>query len=159
MNPLVLNKKRLNNKGLATIEALPILVIFLVLIGYGLGNFGIIHTGILHSIAARTYAFETFRNRTDLTYFRDTGNTPEYYSYGFRFHGIQPESDDSLDFHGTPRPIAIGRDLATDQANVQDHNNNIYQIEQRNREGGVSVSPAWVMVGYGICLNAGCGDN
>lgn len=58
-----------NQKGLATIEALPLVVVFVVLITYGLGLFGFVHTAILHSIGARTYAFETFRNRTNVSFF------------------------------------------------------------------------------------------
>lgn len=150
-----------NQKGMASIEALPLLVIFVVMISYGLGLFGFIHSGILYSISARTYAFETFRNRTNLVYFRDLNNSiPEHYqNFGFRFHGIQSETTTSVDdFYASQRPIAIGRDPGNAQANVLDHNENIYKIDQRNREGGVSVSPGWVMVGYGICLNLNCGD-
>ncbi len=56
---------------MATIEMLPMMFIFIFLFSYTLGAFGIIHTGIKNSISARAYAFETFRNRSNLVYFRD----------------------------------------------------------------------------------------
>ena len=42
------------------------MVIFVMLMSFGMGLFGVVHTAILHSIAARTYSFETFRQRTNL---------------------------------------------------------------------------------------------
>lgn len=158
-------RSRKNQKGLAMIETLPILIIFLVMIAYGLGFFGIVHTGILNSIAARTYAFETFRNRTNLTYFRDSrapvGKT-RYDEVGMRFHSINDETKGILAAGdpgpwATTRPLAIGREVAASNASLDDHNKKIFEIEGRNRLGGVEASPAWIMVGYGICLNAQCG--
>jgi hypothetical protein len=158
------DQRRLNQRGMAMIETLPILVIFLILIGHGLGFFGIVHTGILNSIAARSYAFETFRNRTDVSYFRDSGN-PEgfesrYNQVGNRFHSITSETSPvDAQLFATTRPLAIGREVATSGANVRDHNERIFEIQGRNRLGGVESSPAWIMVGYGICLNAKCGGD
>ena len=45
-----------NQRGMATIEVLPLLLVFLMLFSYTLGAFGIIHTGIMHSISARSSA-------------------------------------------------------------------------------------------------------
>ncbi len=151
-----------NNKGMATLEALPLLVIFLVFISYGMGFFGFIHTGILHSIAARAYIFETMRNRTNVTYFREnlTGITSpiHFKNIGMRFHIIQNEDITTAegDITATSRPIAIGRELERSNASVADHNTKIFALQARNQN--VAVSPAWVMVGYGLCLNVGCGD-
>lgn len=147
-----------SQRGLAIIEALPLLVIFLILISYGMGLWGVIHTGILHSISARTYAFETFRNRTDLTYFRenDLSVVFHYEAEEVRFHMIQPVTN-ATDLFATPRPIAIGREQGERRGGSQDHNSRIYSIQERNREGGVEVNPAWVMIGYGMCLNVSCG--
>ena len=60
-----------NQKGMAVFEIVPLLVLFVLLLNFVFGFFGIIHSGILNSIAARNYAFETFRNRTSLNYIRD----------------------------------------------------------------------------------------
>ena len=154
-----------NEDGLATIEALPLIVIFLVLITYGLGLFGVVHTGILNSISARSYAFETFRHRTNLTYFHDqVSSSGNHQPHGFRYHAIAAldNSSSDLSFKSVVRPVVFGRAIdwapPGQTANVADHNEKIYQINRsRNRE--VSVSPAWVKVGYGICLNATCGNN
>lgn len=155
---------RLNSEsGNAMIETLPIMVIFVWLLGFGLGFFGFVHTAIMNSMAARTYAFETFRNRADVTYFREettNGQVTHYQSFGNRFHAVNNETnalnkDTQL---ATVRPISFGVKEATSKSSVLDHNAKIYEIAGRNRKGNVEASPAWVMVGYGICLNVQCGD-
>ena len=82
-----------NQKGTAMVEVVPLLVIFVLLINFSLGFFGVIHAGILNSIAARNYAFETFRNRAVLNYLRDIADSDDvtYRREGFRFHGIKIE--------------------------------------------------------------------
>ncbi|MDC0980323.1 hypothetical protein OAQ84_01165 [Bdellovibrionales bacterium] len=152
------------SKGLATIEALPLLVIFLVLITYGLGLFGVIHTSILASISARAYAFETFKHRTNLDLFRDTHPSPaSNRSFGIRLHAVTAfQPGESPDWLPVKRAIVFGRAPAWaptgPSTSITDHNERIYQLNSgRNRE--VSTSPAWVMVRYGICLNAACGDD
>jgi len=85
-----------DERGMAVFEIIPILVIFVVLINFSLGFFGIVHSGILSSIAARNYAFETFRNRANLNYFRDEDMGDEL-KYSFmtlfksRFHDVISE--------------------------------------------------------------------
>lgn len=149
-----------NQKGMAIIETLPLLVIFVMLSGFGLGLYGVVHTATLHSIAARTYAFETFRNRTKLDYYREDGSglTDPFFlgKKGYRYHAIQNESDDRTDFVATTRPLTLGRSVDAVSASETVHNVGIYNIGKRNEK--VSVNPAWVMVAYGICLNAQCGD-
>ena len=152
-----------NQKGMAIFETIPILVIFLVLIAYMLGLFGMVHTGILNSISARAYAFETFRNRANLVYFRDRESTGfnHFANIGSRFHTVNSETmvGDGLNAqYATLRPIAIGREPADSKASVSDHNERVFGIQSRNRKGGVEASPAWIMTGYGICINAQCGD-
>lgn len=159
-------KSRLRNqKGMALVETLPILVIFLVMIAYMLGMFGVVHTGILNSISARAYAFETFRNRANLTYFRDQGGnaTDHFANIGVRFHTVNSETmGDSASApdgqYATTRPLAIGRKPAENKASASDHNTKVFELKTRNRIGGVEASPAWIMTGYGICINAQCGD-
>lgn len=150
-----------NQKGQALIETIPLLVIFVVLIGFGLGLYGVVQTSILHSIAARTYSWETFRQRTNLYYFREdtTGltNPQQYYSKGWRYHAITHENDERLLFVATTRPISFPKPTDLVDNSQQVHDVQIYSLPQRNDR--ISVNPAWVMVGYGLCLNAGCGGN
>jgi hypothetical protein len=147
-----------NEKGLATIESLPILVIFLVLISYGLGMFGAIHTAILHSMSARAYAYETFSHRTNLNLFRQRRSDNYLGNHGIRFHAVVDYETDG--FVASKQPLAFGREIdwapTGPKASSVDHSERIYQISRaRNRK--VSISPFWIMVGYGICLNAACG--
>lgn len=142
------------------IETIPLLVIFMVLLGFCYGFFGIIHTATLHSIAARTYSFETFRQRTNLNYFREDGSgltKPRNFSKkGWRFQAVQHENDPRDRFVATTRPISFGRAVASSENNEDTHNTRVFSIRERNE--AVSTNPAWIMVGYGICLNATCGD-
>lgn len=146
--------------GFAMIETIPLLVIFVILISFGLGFFGVIHTAILNSIASRTYAFETFRNRANLYYFRENGSgvsSPKtYHKKQWRFHAVQKEGDERSLFVATTRPITFGRKLDSEGPEGSTHNQKIFDLQARNEK--VGVNPAWVMVGYGICLNASCGN-
>ena len=154
------NKKTKNQNGMAIIETLPLLVIFVAIVGYALGTFGAIHTAILNSIAARTYAFETFRNRTNLNMFREnlSGLTDPMHTSKFqiRYHAIISEGSTAAEFYATERPLSIGREVASVGQTFNEHNSNIFNIKPRNQE--VAVNPIWIMVGYGICLNKECGD-
>jgi len=151
-----------NEKGMAMIEAIPLLVIFVVLLSFSLGFFGVVHTAILNSISARAYAFETFRDRTNLNYFREDGSAlgsvgPLYLgTKGFRFHAINHENDNRPLFIATTRTIAMGQEEPEQQTGKDTHNSQVYSITQRNEK--VNVNPVWIMVGYGICLNSGCGQ-
>lgn len=151
-----------NERGMATLESIPLIVIFVMLLGYGLGLYGVVHSATLNSIAARTYAFETFRHRADLTYLRDRGGNAKlaYDNIGFRYHAIG-FSGTSERFQAPQKPITIGRNVKNrelallNSQNLRLHNEGIYEIQSRNQKS--SVSPAWIMVGYGICLNSKCG--
>lgn len=146
------------------IEAIPLLVIFIVLLSFSLGFFGVVHTAVLHSISARAYAFETFRDRTNLNYFREDGSAlegigPLYMGLkGFRYHAIQKEGDKRSLFIATDRTIAVGKEEPEKQTSKDTHNSQIYQIANGQRNERIDVNPVWVMVGYGICLNATCGE-
>jgi hypothetical protein len=161
MNSAACVKILKNEKGLAMLETIPLIVIFAMLVGFGLGFFGIIHTAILHSIGARTYAYETFRNRANLYYFREDGTGLErpinYTKKQWRYHAVQHENDSRTRFVATTRGISFGRDVAANQTTSETHNVQIFQLPARNDR--VAVNPAWIMVGYGICLNATCGNN
>lgn len=164
----------LNQKGMATIEMIPILILFVVLVNFTLGFFGVIHSGILNSIAARNYAFESFRNRANLNYLRDENmgaNNPFYSLEGFRYHSIVAEdAKQDNSWVATKRPIKFS-DLKTGSdpiAGTGEHNSVIrrmaeekktseYFTGQNKNDGNAGVSPVWIMTTYGICLNATCG--
>lgn len=158
-----LKKQIKSEEGMATIEALPLLILFVMLIAYMFGSFGIIHTGILHSIAARTYAFETFRHRSNLVYFReDATETFHFKNIGNRFHGIAPEGyrDPNDGFLPTQRSISMVMTTEpVNEKNIRVHNDLSQQVKDgvRVREN-VAVNPVWIKVQYGICMDARCGD-
>lgn len=144
-----------NQSGLASLESIALLIIFSVLIGYGIGFFGVVHTGILNSIAARTYTFETLDNRVDVTYFRSnrfstSSNRREFYSkYGFRAHGIASENMDPYtdpSWEVTERSISIGRPNTRATRSTSSFSNGVRE-----------ANPVWIKTIYGICLTASCG--
>ena len=65
-----LNPKYLR-RGIAMVEILPLLVVFITFFGLAMGFWGAVHSGTLQSIAARHYAFEVINNRTHIEYHRD----------------------------------------------------------------------------------------
>ena len=155
-----------NQRGNAMIEIVPVLAIFILLVNFSLGFFGLIHSGILGSIAARNYAFETFRNRADLHYLRDTSGTDIDFTYsraGLRYHAIRSETTRTTEgFEASRRPIRFSeiRGVA-DESGLGEHNLKVKGITEGERasEKGIDegVNPAWVRTAYGICLTATCG--
>lgn len=161
-----------NEKGMATIETIPLLMVFVFLIAYEFGVFGIIHTGIMQSISARTYAFETFKNRSSLVYFRDNpgkGDTSTYRGPGTRTHGIASEArsnaDNQQDGIAAERPIRVGIPFEPDQNSRKDlerHNEKVFDqtlVGPLKRNQKVEVNPVWIQVQYGMCLNVNCGGS
>lgn len=156
-----------NEKGSAVIEVIPIIIVIVLFLNFSIGFFGAIHSGILNSIASRNYAFETFRHRANLTYFRSDKNAAAevaqlYYSkYNLRFHGIKSENATSGD-----NWIATGRKIdfldfakrAVDaEGTAGDHNTNVRALDENQRNERVGVNPIWIKSQYGICLNSACG--
>jgi hypothetical protein len=151
---------KLNNRnGFASIEAISMITIFLLLISYTYGFFGVIHSSILHSIAARNYAFETFRNRTNLTYFRIEAQE-QYRKNGLRFHAVTSKYQNiGSGFWASARPIAIGRTPGElNRKNSDMHNIKVPSLRTGVRNQRTEVSPVWIKSRYGICLNNNCGD-
>ncbi len=154
-----------SEKGIATIEILPLLIVFVILISYGLGLYGAIHTAILHSIAARSYAFHTFNFRADTSLFSDRainqGSIVHYQNIGFRTHFIVRENYDTGDqVIPSERPIAVGRLREPAEAGGNKeilHNERVMAISGRNRN--VEVDPMWIMVAYGLCIRQSCGGD
>lgn len=152
-----------NQKGMAVFEMIPIVFIFMLLINYGLGYFGAIHSGILGSISARNYAFETFRNRSNLTYFRDKkgANPISFNKQGNRIHVVTSENkpDGDLVFIASARSIDFFAKQEPMGASSDNHNKKIMGITPGQRlNGAEGVNPIWIRPSYGICLNLQCGD-
>lgn len=145
---------------MAVIEAVPLLIIFVMLVSFGLGFYGIVHSATLNSIGARTYAFALFRNRTNLKFHREEGSglaRPLFYGVkGYRYHAITHEFSDREQFVAPVRPISIGRAVAASPASPEAHNTQIYEIKGRNQK--ISINPVWLMNAYGMCVDARCGD-
>ncbi len=167
-------KRTLNNSGMAVMEMIPILIIVVLLLNFSLGFFGVIQTGILNSIAARNYAFETFRHRANLNYFYREGaqesQLSSYSKYGFRFHGIASENRTGDTWIASSRSIAFvqpfggidadGKVLAI-QRNMQNaesdlHNNKIFTIRDDGSRTLIGAAPIWIRPTYGICVRASC---
>ncbi|PWU13674.1 MAG: hypothetical protein C5B49_14435 [Bdellovibrio sp.] len=163
--------------GTASIEMVPLLLLFAMLFNFTLGFFGIIHSGILQNIAARNYAFETFRNRPNLAYLRDEINLERtldreiqsrYSLKNLRYHGIVAESGGEV-WPVTKRPIRF-TDVASpdpNQAPASDHKQLVRQVQSTGkvsetftgktaREDKFGFNVVWLQILYGICLKASC---
>lgn len=150
-----------NNKGMASIEMIPMMIITAIIINFSFGFFGAIHSGILQSIAARNYAFEIVRHRANANYFRDRGKAITYSKIGNRLHTVvreNPPNDDT--FISTRRPIQYlgGRYVnIEDKGTAQDHQTEVYNVktgEQYSDKDG--VTDIWVKPMYGLCLTSEC---
>jgi len=158
-------RPRKNQKGMAVMELIPIMVIIVVLINYSLGFFGAIHTGILNSMASRNYAFETFRNRSNLIYLRDHdgSETVNYHKTQYRYHASV--SDRAKTTNGKDDFIATERRIDFLEKNEETgskdlHNKQIGTVVDGKRfTANDGVNPIWVRPQYGICLSAKCGKN
>jgi hypothetical protein len=165
----MLNSKpfKLSKSGMAIIETLPMLVVFTLILNFAFGFYGVIQSALLNTIACRNYAFETFNNRTNLTYFRDNPGSanPAYYKMGSRFHAVVSEklpSGSDL-FYATERKIdLLGiSDAAGDSAALHNEDNSelnqISSLQPGEKYEGEGASPVWVKTMCGICITARCG--
>lgn len=154
-------KNKLNNEdGMAIIEMIPVMIVVVILLNYTLGFFGAIHTGIINNIAARNYAFETFRQRSNLVYFREDLKNTNYQKEKYRFHGIHGENSMSAESAiATTRRIAFAPEAVklSDSGSVKVHNKDVDQITSA-RNDKTDVNPIWIKTAYGICINNECGD-
>lgn len=153
-----------NERGLAVLESVIILFIFLVLSRYTIGFFGVTHTAIIQSIASRNYTFEIFRHRTHLWYFRDNKPmTPNlsYHSYGNRLHGTNNEiavSGSDTRQYPTERRVAMFIEEEPQGRSSNEHASATSDIRVGERNASISLDPVWIKIQYGICLTAQCGD-
>jgi hypothetical protein len=154
-------------RGNAVMEVIPVIILLTILLRYTFGFFGVIHTGTLNSISARNYAFETFRHRTMLNYFRakKLNGFKEDALKGNRYHSTISEKRITS---SPPVQWATTRSIMFPPIDVDDevgssagyHNNSIMKDIQPgvryDKDDG--VNPVWIRSRYGICLNSGCGE-
>lgn len=156
-----------NRKGLATLEMIPVMIVIAILLNFSLGFFGVIQTGLLNSMAARNYAFETFRNRTNLVYFHDVRGSDHSNTmkHNTRVHSIISDlrggSSSSVIAWATGRPIGFGE--SPEEGSKDDHDSTsagrgVSSVAEGQRNSDISTSPVWVRPMYGICLNDKCKD-
>ncbi len=164
------SEKRKGQEGMAIMEMIPIMIVIILLVNFSIGFFGVIHTGILNSIAARNYAFETFRHRSNLTYFTTNSrdNTDSIASYEFaqeRLHLTLSEfavGKGGQDSYATARAIdffEFGQRQADEAGSKGDHKDKVYNVMDGKRYEEDGVNPVWIKSAYGICLSTPCGDN
>lgn len=163
----MLKQKRFkkSESGMAVIEIIPILVMFILLVNFMLGFFGAIHTAILGSIAARNYAFDTFRNRPNLIYFRDNNDLGSkdiaFDKQQNRIHRTVSENTKGDErFIASARRIDFLGEAEDEGKSANNHNNLIMTVTEGKRfqTKAEGVNPIWIRPSYGICINSNCGD-
>ncbi len=153
-----------NQKGFAVIESVVLIFIFLILMRYSIGFFGITHTAILQSIASRTYAFEIFRHRSHLWYFRSNSTIAlRYHGYESRIHGTNHDASatgQDKQQYATERRVAMFKENDEEPTgrSTSEHMRVGSDVRPGERNSTVSLDPVWIRVQYGICLNVKCGE-
>lgn len=151
-----------NQKGIASFESVFMMIVFVIMVTFGVGCFGIVHTAILNNIAARTYAWETFNHRANVQIFRDNRTRDEigpdgmgtYVNYQFRVHTISSEDAEGDVYHATERTLAMGRNVEIVARDSGTHAR--LRTTTRGRER-IGVNPVWIKAQYGICIDYRCG--
>ena len=150
-----------NKNGMAVIEALLMMVVFLTLFWYTIGFWGVTHTAILQSISARNYAVEIFRHRSNLWYFRGNRASPlKYHPTSVRLHGVNTDAGTGvvLEQYATERRVAMFQENETEGRSSNEHQKAQGEVQVGTRNDSISVDPVWIKIQYGICLTAECGD-
>lgn len=169
-----------NQKGMAAFEVIGIFAVIMILFNFSLGFYGVVQTGILKSMAARNYAMETYRFRSNLDFFwriQGSGRTglSKFRLFGNRFHAVTSEfSTQDDEWVATARPISFissfggtdesGVDYSRTPANdtnVRLHNETIFQIKDDGKpllddKDKYRAFPVWIKSVYGICINSEC---
>ena len=140
-----------NQKGIAYVEMLPLLVLFVLLFGLSFGLWTSIHRATLQSIAARHYSFEVLNNRTHYIYHRDTvgasGIQAYYGKNGMRF------------FANVENQPGGNPDLKAEKRELSLFNQGVTKIYSPKPGNSTSFSPAFqrnpimIKAGYGICID------
>jgi hypothetical protein len=175
---LISSLVRKKQKGMAVIEAIPVLFMLVMVFNFSLGFFGAIHSGILNSIGSYNYAFETFRYRSTLVYFRPgAGIDKNYKLAGNRVHGVirdgssEATSEEKNVWPATLRGITFNyvkddpkRNLAGSEDSQRKYadrtsSTNIWfaTSEYTPQESSSIQTPRiWLKTVYGMCINADC---
>ncbi|MCZ0933061.1 MAG: hypothetical protein OXJ52_07915 [Oligoflexia bacterium] len=139
-----------DQRGVAMVEMLPLLSIFVILFGLTFGLWISIHSGILQSISARHYAFEVINNRTHFIYHRDIiepGDKKSYYEKdGKRFFAI-------VELQASASPYII-----SEKKSLSLFDKDSLRITGDPGSGSPQRNPIWLKTGYGICIDFNCGD-
>lgn len=167
-------------KGMAVIEAIPVLFMLVMVFNFSLGFFGALHSGILNSIGAYNYTIETFRYKSNLMYFRPGYGTKNYKLAQNRVHGVLKDGseqdannpEEKGVWPATIRDInfnyvkgAAGRDLASEIGAESDRSyrgrtdrNNVWFANSNYTPDGnpIQTTRIWIKSIYGICINADC---
>lgn len=155
------NLKNKNEKGMAIFETLPMIYVFLALVGFTIGFYGVTQKMILHSIASRAYGFEQIRHRANINYLRDVneGSENSYHVTQHRYFTARETRQSGSTFIAAKMNIDF-RDRSPDTAaNPDAHNSSAYgDISRQRRNERHYFKNVWVKVGHGICLTSGCGE-
>lgn len=166
-------------KGMAVLEAIPVLTLMVIVLNFSIGFFGAVHSGILNSIGAYNYAFETFRYRSDLMYFRPGVDNKNYKRAMNRIHGVVKDGTEESpneakgSWPATVREVMVNyqknsasRSIAEAENNDAERNyggrggnRNVWTVTSLfvPQEGSTIQTPRiWVKTVYGICINADC---
>jgi len=122
-----------SEKGMAMIEAIPVLFMLVVVFNFSLGFFGAIHSGILNSIGSYNYALETFRFKSNLMYFRPGGQMSNYELSNNRVHGVTKDGSEFDD--GT------GQDKQKWPATVRAITFNFKSTDPKRSLAGIAAGP------------------
>lgn len=141
-----------NAKGVAVVEMLPLLSVFIILFGLIFGFWTSIHKGILQSISARFYAFEVINNRTQFLYHRD--------AYGpgqdINLHGTDYYKKNGYRFFAVVKEQALARlVLKAEKGELSLFNKDPMSIPRWRDDR--KANPIWFQTGYGICIDFNCG--
>lgn len=164
---------------MAVLEAIPVLTLMVIVLNFSIGFFGAVHSGILNSIGAYNYAFETFRYRSDLMYFRPGVDNKNYKRAMNRIHGVVKDGTEESpneakgSWPATVREVMVNyqknsasRSIAEAENNDAERNyggrggnRNVWTVTSLfvPQEGSTIQTPRiWVKTVYGICINADC---
>lgn len=157
-------RRSLNNKGLAVLEMIPVIIVVGVMLRYTYGFFGVIQAATLQSIASRNYAFETFRHRSSLVYFREARyENKGKYTKGVRVHGVRDEESPNTN---TPEWWVARRNISFPVSNPPQAGGDNFRARMNGQSSirygraneTVDAAPVWLAISYGICIDHRCGE-
>lgn len=171
------NKKKKNEKGMALVEAIPVLFMLALVFNFSLGFFGAVHSGIMNSIGSYNYTLETFRFRSNLMYFRPGAGMSNYKMAMNRVHGVTADGykkndTDKARWPATVRTIALNMKSTSGLKNPEAIDPSSHNYKDKPNGGiwatgdkdfspnseneGPKTAEIWIKTVYGICLNADC---